>query len=107
MDNEQILAEVNDNNHIAHIELPTPSIINENYTLYLLDEFTYVGGQYLNASTSCYDFVLTNMLDIVDTNPDEKLYISQAGCAGILRRKREHNAGMNPRLEVVLKNCSQ
>ena len=47
------------------------------------------------------------MLDIVDTNPDEKLYISQAGCAGILRRKREHNAGMNPRLEVVLKNCSQ
>ena len=103
----RLLAEVNDNNHIAHIELPTPSIINENYTLYLLDEFTYVGGQYLNASTSCYDFVLTNMLDIVDTNPDEKLYISQAGCAGILRRKREHNAGMNPRLEVVLKNCSQ
>lgn len=72
----------------------------------MLDEFTLVGNQFLNASNSCYDFVLTNMLDIVDTEPDEKLYISPAGCAGILRRKREHNAGMNARLEVVLENCS-
>ena len=46
------------------------------------------------------------MLDIVDTEPDEKLYISPAGCSGILRRKREHNAGMNARLEIVLENCS-
>ena len=46
------------------------------------------------------------MLDIIDTEPDEKLYISKAGCAGILRRKREHNASMNARLETVLENCS-
>lgn len=64
------------------------------------------GGEYLNASVSCYDFILTNMLDIVDTCPDKKLYISKAGCSGILRRKREHNAGMNPRLEIVLEKCA-
>ena len=96
------------NNHIEFpVLLPAPTIANNDFTLHLLDDFTNVGGQFLNASNCCYDFVLTNMLDIVDTDPDEKLYISAAGCAGILRRKREHNAGMNARLEIVLENCAQ
>ena len=100
------LLEATNNNNIQNVVLPRPSVVNNNYTLYVLDDFTLVGDQFLNASNSCYDFVLTNMLDIVDTEPDEKLYISPAGCAGILRRKREHNAGMNTRLEYVLENCS-
>lgn len=101
----RLLESVNDNkNH--HIVLPRPNIINDNYSLYLLDDFTNIGNHFLNASNSCYDFVLTNMLDIVDTEPDEKLYISPAGCAGILRRKREHNTGMNARLKIVLENCA-
>ncbi len=93
------------NNH--HVELPRPNIQNKAYTLFQFDDFTPVSGRFLNASNSCYDFVLSNMLDIIDTEPEEKLYISKAGCAGILRRKREHNAGMNARLEVVLENCSK
>ena len=100
------LLEATNNNNIQQIALPRPQLVNDNFTLYMFDDFTNVGGQFLNASNSCYDFVLTNMLDIVDTEPDEKLYISPAGCAGILRRKREHNAGMNARLEIVLENCS-
>lgn len=92
---------------IHHIELPKPSIENRLYSLYLLDDFTAIKEQYLNASNFCYDFVLSNMLDIIDTEPDEKLYISPTGCAGILRRKREHNVKMNARLEVVLENCSK
>lgn len=103
----RLLAATNNNSNSFQIKLPAPSVVNNNYTLYLLDDFTCIEGQYLNASTSCYDYILTNMLDIVDTSPDEKLYISQAGCAGILRRKREHNAGMNPRLEAILENCTQ
>lgn len=94
----------NGNNH--QIVLPQPSVTKADYSLYLLNDFTPIGGRFLNASNSCYDFVLTNMLDIIDTEPNEKLYISKAGCAGILRRKREHNAGMNARLESVLENCS-
>lgn len=100
------LLEATNNNNIQNVILPRPSVANNNYTLYMLEDFTPVGHQFLNASNWCYDFVLTNMLDIVDTEPDEKLYISTAGCAGILRRKREHNAGMNARLKIVLENCS-
>lgn len=103
----RLVKEVNEKNHTKHIILPNPVVKDKQYKLYMLDDFTNVGGQYLNASNSCYDYVLSNMLDIVDTNPDEKLYISCAGCAGILRRKREHNAGMNARLEAVLENCAQ
>lgn len=88
------------------VVLPRPYSANHHFELYLLEDFTNVGELFLNASTYCYDYVLTNMLDIIDTEPDEKLYISSTGCAGILRRKREHNFGMNARLEVVLDNCA-
>ena len=72
--------------------MPVHSIRNDNYTLFLFDDFTRCpNGHYLNASDYPYDYELQSLLDIVDTNPDEKFYISPAGCAGILRRKREHN----------------
>lgn len=100
------LLEATNNGNIQNVVLPRPSVASNNYVLYMLDDFTPVGCQFLNASNSCYDFVLSNMLDIVDTEADEKLYISPAGCAGILRRKRSRNAGMNARLEMVLENCS-
>lgn len=68
-----------------------------------LKDFTYMDiGCYLNGSAFPYDYKLVNFLDFVDTEPDEKLYISKNGCRGILRRKRERNAGMNSRLEAVL-----
>lgn len=103
----QRLLEATNNNNMHNIVLPRPTVGNSDYTLYMLDDFTYVGDQFLNASNCCYNFVLTNILDIVDTEPDEKLYISPEGCAGILRRKKKHNAGMNARLEIVLENCSK
>lgn len=53
-----------------------------------------------------YNIITANMLDFIDTEPDDSLYISPAGCDGILRRKHEHNAGMNARLEIVLQNNS-
>ena len=75
--------------------------------VYILDDFNRTGnGQYLNASRFIYDYKLSNMLDVVDVSAPDKFYISAQGCAGILRRKREHNAGMNARLEQVLKNCT-
>ncbi len=100
------LLETTNNGNSHHIVLPQTAIHKDAYTLYQFDDFTPVGDQYLNTSNCCNDFVLSNMLDIIDTEPNEKLYISKAGCAGILRRKREHNAGMNARLEIVLENCS-
>lgn len=100
------LLETTNKSNKRQVTLPQPNIAKDRYTLHLLDNFTPVGDGFLNASNSCYDFVLSNMLDIIDTEPNEKLYISKAGCAGILRRKREHNARMNARLECVLEICS-
>ena len=53
-----------------------------------------------------YDYQIANMIDIADTDSPEKFYITNKGCTGILRSKHEHNAGMNLRLEAVLKDCS-
>lgn len=44
------------------------------------------------------------MLDIVDTEAEEKYYLSPAGCAGIVRRSVERDAGINERLKYHLIN---
>lgn len=68
-----------------------------------LKDFTQIDRDcYINGSVFPYDYKLVNFLDFVDTEPDDKLYISKNGCSGILRRKYERNAGMNSRLEAVL-----
>lgn len=83
-----------------------PSIIINDTVIYLLDDFTRISGKtYINASKMPYDFRLGNMVDVADVNCPEKFYITDVGCLGILRRKYEHNAGMNARLEAVLKDC--
>ena len=85
-----------------------PALKNNKYNLYLLDDFTPNGNDgYINASKMPYGYKLANMVDIADANTPEKFYITVKGCAGILRRKHEHNAGMNDRLETVLHNCSK
>ena len=90
------------------IHLPKASIVEQGVTVYLLDDFTKTqAGQFINASRMPYDYTLADMVDIADTDIPEKFYITPMGCAGILRRKNEHNAGMNSRLEVVLKDCSK
>ncbi|MBR1851129.1 MAG: DNA cytosine methyltransferase [Bacteroidales bacterium] len=95
---------------IAYNTLPKtalpPFVDKENYQIILLDDFTDQGHGYLNASDTCYDYTVSSMLDIVDTEPDEQFYISPKGCDGILRRKYQHNSGMNSRLEEILKQCS-
>lgn len=84
-----------------------PTIVVEDARIFLLDDFNkHVEGRYINASKMPYDYHLANMVDIVDVDCPEKFYITKEGCTGILRRKYEHNAGMNERLEVVLKECS-
>lgn len=92
----------NDNNVLG---LPQTRINDVELTL--LEEFTSSAkGKYINASRMPYDYKLANMVDIADIETPQKFYITEKGCEGILRRKYEHNAGMNARLETVLKNCS-
>ena len=86
-----------------------PDVVIEDAKCYLLSDFTKLpNGKYLNGSIYKYHPEFANMLDVISVdNVDEKFYISKAGCAGILRRKRTHNAGMNPRLEEILIKCSE
>lgn len=85
-------------------ENSTKSICPIGMELLQLKEFHLINGEdYLNASTYPYDYKIVNFLDVVDLEPDERLYISKAGCAGIIRRKDERKAGMNSRLEYVLR----
>lgn len=79
------------------------SIKWENTEIFLLNNFNHIGeGEYLNASTYPYNPVFKNLLDVVDVSTDKKFYITPKGCAGILRRKKEKNVGMNIRLEQIL-----
>lgn len=83
----------------------TGSVISENVDLLLLKDFHPLKrGYYLNTTNYPYDYQLANFIDILDETPDEKLYISPLGCAGILRRKDERNISMNKRLEIVMRN---
>ncbi len=97
---------VADNEPGMNVSVPASSI-GDDYKLYLLDDFTSNGSDgYINASKMPYDYKVSNLVDIADSNTPEKFYITTRGCAGILRRKHEHNAGMNERLEAVLNECS-
>lgn len=80
---------------------------SECYELYFFDNFIASDSAWINASVYPYDYKLTHILDIVDTDVDEKYYLSPAGCAGILRRSVERKAGINQRLKFHLTNGSK
>lgn len=87
--------------------LGRPSIIQNGTSIYLLNDFNKCpDNQFINASRIPYNYQLKNMVDIADVDCPEKFYITPTGCLGILRRKYEQNAGMNVRLEAVLKDCA-
>ena len=104
-----ILTRLHNNEQLESLSMPvTPTRHTEEYSLYLLNDFVSLqDGRHINATDMPYDIKISNLLDYIDTNADEKFYISPAGCAGILRRKKERNMCMNARLEVILNSCSQ
>lgn len=78
-------------------------VCSNSLRLCLLDGFVSMpDGCTLNANAYPSDYVISNMLDIIDRDADEKYYLSPAGCAGILRRKRERNVNINSRLQTLL-----
>lgn len=93
------------NRDTPQIEL-APSIPSKSYSgykMYLFEGFVRNGDEWINGTSFPYDYSLTHMLDIVDTDAEEKYYLSPAGCAGIVRRKLERNVGINERLEYHLR----
>lgn len=56
----------------------------------------------LNGSEIPENPEIGDLKKIIDTEPDEKLYLSAVGCRGILRRKEERSIKINQRLEYHL-----
>ena len=63
-------------------------------------------GSNLNTSPQPEKSVFSDMSSIVSADAPEEIYISPTGCFGIVRRKRERNLKINPRLEEVLLDIS-
>lgn len=63
-------------------------------------------GQSINCTAIPEECVFGNMKDIVSPDAPEDIYISPAGCYGIVRRSKERKAPINPRLEEVLLSIS-
>jgi|TARA_B110000003_G_scaffold76423_1_gene78036 DNA (cytosine-5)-methyltransferase 1 len=56
----------------------------------------------INGSKCPQHPILGDIFEIIDTEPEEKFYISPVGCKGILRRKDERNSKINKRLDLHL-----
>lgn len=63
-------------------------------------------GQSINCTATPEKSVFGSMEDIVSPEAPEDIYISPTGCFGIVRRSRERNTSINPRLEEVLLSIS-
>ena len=63
-------------------------------------------GQMINGTTVPEKCVYGDMKNIVSPDAPEDIYISPVGCYGIVRRKMERKAMINPRLEEVLLSIS-
>lgn len=63
-------------------------------------------GESINCTTVPEHSVFGSMADIVSPDAPEGIYISPAGCFGIVRRSRERRASINAHLEEVLLDIS-
>lgn len=63
-------------------------------------------GIELNCTAIPEKCLFSSMRDIVSPDAPEDIYLSPVGCYGIVRRKRERNLKINPRLEEVLLSIS-
>lgn len=70
------------------------------------DQIGLFSGGHINGSPIPENPMLGKLQDIIDTEPDERFFISPVGCKGILRRKEERKIKINRRLEYFLSKIS-
>jgi len=61
---------------------------------------------YLNSGAAPLSHRIGSLRDVLDAGASEKLYITPAGCKGILRRRDERGLRLNSRLETVLREIA-
>lgn len=99
---------VNENSKSSIIDLENLEFITKVQKIkngeYILCDGDIIGN--VNCSTIPETPKFSSMKDIIDTDADEKLYLSPVGCHGIIRRKNERKININKRLEEVLISIS-
>lgn len=80
--------------------------INQSNLFLLSSDIEQIEDLAINSSSIPNRMKSSSLIDIVDKEAPSKIYLSPVACAGILRRKRERNMKMNPRLEILMKEIS-
>jgi DNA (cytosine-5)-methyltransferase 1 len=82
--------------------------LKKDVTLFTFDKqlLPLSDGTFINGTLTPLNPVFGDIKNIIDTNAEEKYYITPVGCKGILRRKIERQLTINPRLEAVLSEIS-
>ena len=63
-------------------------------------------GSAINTTCTPEHIVPSNIADIIDTDAEERVFISPVGCQGILRRAEERGVKMNARLKDVMESIA-
>lgn len=105
---------------ISHIEDPnsvlTYSRLSDCYLHWETEDASYYNlgkdilslgdGETINCTAIPKESVFGNMMDIVSPDAPESIYISPAGCFGIVRRSQERKISINAHLKEVLLNIA-
>ncbi len=62
----------------------------------------HLSGFSLNCTEQPESSVFRSLPEIISPDAPESVFISPVGCSGILRRKKERNVSMNPKLEAIM-----
>lgn len=63
-------------------------------------------GTAVNSTCTPERIIPSDIADIIDTDAEEKFFISPVGCKGILRRAEERRMKMNPRLAEIMRRIA-
>ncbi|MDM8214534.1 DNA cytosine methyltransferase [Enterococcus hirae] len=85
------------------LDTKTPDLKNEQFCFWTFDKLDLD----YNFTEKPNTIVQSNLIDIIDEDAPEEIYISPVGCHGMIRRKSERKLRMNPRLEAVLLEISK
>ncbi|MBQ8087759.1 MAG: DNA cytosine methyltransferase [Clostridia bacterium] len=92
--------------HLSELK-PYTQVISEMERFYDLGkDIIPLSDRFLNCTEIPETCVFCTLPEIVSADAPAAIYISPVGCSGIVRRKNERNASINPRLEEIMNDIA-
>ena len=79
--------------------------LNEKGIHQINDFMDLKNGLYINGSSSPYNSCSAHIFDVLESNVDDKYFLSIPTCEGILRRSKERTLKMNKRVALLMKSA--